>query len=72
MAAKKRVDPIKQREKRAKIAAGIGCLLFLVVDENAEPEASSGRERHRCGQPQPGRVDSAPERRHELGPFQQR
>lgn len=30
-AAKKRVDPIKQREKRAKIAAGIGCLLFLVV-----------------------------------------
>jgi hypothetical protein len=31
MAAKKRVDPIKQREKRAKIAAGIGCLLFLVV-----------------------------------------
>jgi hypothetical protein len=28
---KKRVDPIKQREKRAKIAAGIGCLLFLVV-----------------------------------------
>ena len=31
MAKKKRVDPIKQREKRAKIAAGIGVLLFLVV-----------------------------------------
>ncbi|HUZ81353.1 MAG TPA: hypothetical protein VMU73_03835 [Gaiellaceae bacterium] len=31
MAGKKRVDPIKQREKRAKIAAGVGCLLFLVV-----------------------------------------
>ncbi len=31
MAGKKRVDPIKQREKRAKIAAGIGCALFLVV-----------------------------------------
>jgi hypothetical protein len=28
---KKRVDPIKQRERRSKIAAGIGCLLFLVV-----------------------------------------
>jgi hypothetical protein len=31
MAKKKRVDPIKQREKRAKIAAGIGGLLFLAV-----------------------------------------
>lgn len=31
MAGKKRVDPIKQREKRAKIAAGIGCALFLIV-----------------------------------------
>ena len=31
MAAKKRVDPIKQREKRAKIAAAVGCVLFLAV-----------------------------------------
>jgi hypothetical protein len=33
MAAKKskRVDPIKQREKRAKIAAGIGGVLFLLL-----------------------------------------
>ena len=31
MAGKKRVDPIKQREKRAKIAAAIGGVLFLVV-----------------------------------------
>jgi hypothetical protein len=31
MAAKKRVDPIKQREKRAKIAAIVGCVLFLGV-----------------------------------------
>jgi hypothetical protein len=31
MAAKKRVDPIKQREKRAKIAAIAGCVLFLGV-----------------------------------------
>lgn len=31
MAGKKRVDPIKQREKRAKIAAGIGGLLFILV-----------------------------------------
>jgi hypothetical protein len=31
MAAKKRVDPIKQREKRAKIAAIFGCVLFLGV-----------------------------------------
>lgn len=30
-AGKKRVDPIKQREKRAKIAAGVGCVLFLAV-----------------------------------------
>jgi hypothetical protein len=28
---KKRVDPIKQREKRAKIAAGIGVVLFLAL-----------------------------------------
>jgi hypothetical protein len=31
MAKKKRVDPIKQREKRAKIAAAIGVVLFLAV-----------------------------------------
>jgi len=31
MAKKKRVDPIKQREKRAKIAAAIGGVLFLAV-----------------------------------------
>jgi hypothetical protein len=31
MAAKKRVDPIKQREKRAKIAAVGGCVLLLGV-----------------------------------------
>jgi hypothetical protein len=31
MAAKKRVDPIKQREKRAKLAAIVGCVLFLGV-----------------------------------------
>jgi hypothetical protein len=31
MAKKKRIDPIKQREKRAKIAAAIGGLLFLAV-----------------------------------------
>jgi hypothetical protein len=31
MAKKKRVDPIKQREKRAKIVAGIGGLLLLGV-----------------------------------------
>ncbi len=31
MATKKRVDPIKQREKRAKVAAIIGCVLFLGV-----------------------------------------
>jgi hypothetical protein len=29
--AKKRIDPIKQREKRAKIAAGIGAVLLLAV-----------------------------------------
>ena len=31
MAAKKRVDPIKQREKRAKIAAGVGVVLLIAV-----------------------------------------
>jgi hypothetical protein len=31
MAKKKKVDPIKQREKRAKIAAGIGAVLLLGV-----------------------------------------
>jgi hypothetical protein len=31
MAAKKRVDPIKQREKRAKIAAAVGGVLFLAL-----------------------------------------
>ena len=31
MAKSKRIDPIKQREKRAKIAAGIGGVLLLVV-----------------------------------------
>lgn len=31
MAAKKKVDPIKQREKRAKIAAGVGVVLLIAV-----------------------------------------
>lgn len=31
MAAKKRINPAKQREKRAKIAAAVGCVLFLAV-----------------------------------------
>ena len=31
MAGKKRVDPVKQREKRAKIAAAVGAVLFLLV-----------------------------------------
>src|SRR5690348_11239993 len=31
MAAKKKVDPIKQREKRAKIAAGVGVMLLIAV-----------------------------------------
>ena len=31
MAGKKRIDPIKQREKRAKIAAGVGAVLLLLV-----------------------------------------
>jgi hypothetical protein len=30
-AGKKRVNPAKQREKRAKIAAAVGCVLFLAV-----------------------------------------
>jgi hypothetical protein len=31
MAGKKRIDPVKQREKRAKIAAGVGAVLLLLV-----------------------------------------
>ena len=41
MAGKKRVDPIKQREKRAKIAAGIGCALFIAVGAYEVPSMLS-------------------------------
>lgn len=41
MPKKKRVDPIKQREKRAKIAAGIGAVLFLGVGAYEVPTVLS-------------------------------
>jgi hypothetical protein len=41
MAKKKRVDPIKQREKRAKIAAGIGAVLLLGVGAYEVPTVLS-------------------------------
>lgn len=50
MAKSKRVDPIKQREKRAKIAAGVGGLLFLVVAAIEVPSLMSSLNR----KPPPG------------------
>lgn len=41
MAAKKKVDPIKQREKRAKIAAIIGGVLFIAVAAYEVPSMMS-------------------------------
>jgi len=41
MAARKRIDPIKLREKRAKIAAGVGGVLLLVVGAYEVPKILS-------------------------------
>lgn len=41
MAKKKRVDPIKQREKRTKIAAGVGAVLLLGVGAFEVPKILS-------------------------------
>ena len=59
---KKKLDPIKQREKRAKIAALAGGVLLLGVaaievpvgDEAAEQEAGAGGDRAGCATPNPG------------------
>lgn len=41
MAGKKRVDPVKQREKRAKIAAAVGGVLFIIVGAYEVPTIMS-------------------------------